>query len=72
MIVTRSDLVAEQRATPPWGSRRFATDDPPVRVGATGTGDDLLLLGWTADELAREVQAGAELFGTSASHPATG
>jgi hypothetical protein len=34
-----------------------------VRVGATGSGDDLLLLGWTAAELAAEVEAGARLLG---------
>src|SRR5689334_13410659 len=64
MVVTRRpDLVADQLARPPWGSRRFAPDDPPVRVGATGSGADLLLLGWTARELADEVAAGARLFG---------
>ena len=62
-LVRRFDLVAQQLATPPWGARRFAADDPPVRVGATGSGADLLLLGWTAGELAREVQAGVALFG---------
>jgi hypothetical protein len=62
-IVRRSELVAQQLASPPWGSRRFAAGDPPVRVGATGTGADLLLLGWTAAELAAEVRAGVELYG---------
>jgi len=63
MTVRRPDLVAEQLASPPWGARAFAPDDPPVRVGATGSGADLLLLGWTARELAAEVAAGARLFG---------
>jgi hypothetical protein len=63
MTMRRADLVAGQLASPPWGSRRFAADDPPVRVGTTGSGDDLLLLGWTARELADEVAAGARLFG---------
>ena len=62
-MTRRSDLVADQLASPPWGSRGFAADDPPVRVGATGSGADLLLLGWTARELADEVAAGARLFG---------
>src|SRR5262245_48064620 len=62
-IVRRADLVAEQRAHPPWGRRRFSPDEPPVRVGTTGSGDDLLLLGWTPAELAAEVAAGARLFG---------
>jgi hypothetical protein len=62
-VVRRADLVAEQRARPPWGSLAFGPDDPPVRVGVTGSGVDLLLLGWTARELADEVAAGARLFG---------
>src|SRR5947207_2113705 len=63
MPITRSELVADQLAHPPWGSRGYAPDDPPVRVGATGSGTELLLLGWTAAELAVEVAAGATLFG---------
>lgn len=59
----RPDLLADQLASPPWGTRGFASDDPPVRVGTTGSGGDLLLLGWTARELAAEVAAGARLFG---------
>jgi hypothetical protein len=58
----RADLVAAQLARPPWGARPFRPDDPPVRVGVTGSGDELLLLGWTAAGLAREVAAGARLF----------
>ena len=61
-VVHRADLVADQLASPPWGRQAFAADDPPVRVGATGSGKDLLLLGWTAADLAREVTAGARLF----------
>jgi hypothetical protein len=61
-ITRRPDLVAEQLAHPPWGARRFVPDDPPVRVGITGSGSDLLLLGWTARELAAEVESGARLF----------
>jgi hypothetical protein len=63
MPTTRSEIVADQLAHPPWGSRGFAPHDPPVRVGVTGSGTDLLLLGWTAAELAAEVVAGATLFG---------
>ena len=62
-VIRRSDLVAQQLARPPWGSRTFGPGDPPVRVGATGSGADLLLLGWTAAELAAEVRAGIELLG---------
>ena len=59
----RTDLVADQRAHPPFGSRSFAIDDPPVRVGVTGTGDDLLLLAWSATDLAREIEAGTRVLG---------
>jgi hypothetical protein len=59
----RADLVADQRAHPPFGGRRFRRDDPPVRAGVTGTGDDLLLLVWSAADLAREVAAGSRLLG---------
>ena len=62
-LVRRAALVADQRARPPWGMRSFAAGDPPVRVGTTGSGAELLLLGWTAAELAAEVAAGATLFG---------
>lgn len=61
-VSRRVDLVADQLAHPPWGSTGFTPDDPPVRVGVSGSGPDLLLLGWTADALAREVAAGARLF----------
>jgi len=60
--VTRDWLVRDQLARLPWGSRAFPPDAPPVRVGATGTGDGLLLLGWAASELARERAAGARLL----------
>lgn len=62
-VVHRADLVTEQLATPPWGSHGFAAGDPPVRVGATGSGKDLVLLAWTARQLADEIAAGARLFG---------
>ncbi|MGH7896086.1 MAG: hypothetical protein ACREQL_15545 [Candidatus Binatia bacterium] len=62
--VHRADLVADQLASPPWGRHGFTPEDPPVRVGATGSGTSLLLLGWTAAQLAEEVAAGARLFRT--------
>ena len=61
-MIRRSDLVADQQAHPPWGTPGFAADEPPVRVGTTGGADTLLLLGWTASQLAAEVAAGARLF----------
>lgn len=59
----RADLLADQRARPPFGHRRFGAGDPPVRVGVTGTGDDLLLLVWSATDLAREIEAGTRVLG---------
>src|SRR5262249_22696966 len=38
-------------------------DAPPIRIGTTGSGERLLLLGWTAADLARERAAGARLLG---------
>jgi hypothetical protein len=60
---SRADLVADQLAHPPFGRRTFSSDDPAVRVGVTGTGEDLLLLAWSASDLAREVEAGVRLLG---------
>jgi hypothetical protein len=59
----RPDLLAEQRERPPFGHRQFNADDPPVRAGITGSGDDMLLLVWSARDLAREVAAGARVLG---------
>jgi hypothetical protein len=59
----RPDLVADQAKTAPFGHRRFREDDPPVRVGTTGTGADLLLLAWSASDLAHEVAAGVRVLG---------
>jgi hypothetical protein len=62
-LVRRPDLVAAQRTRPPFGRRTFGPDDPPVRVGTTGTGPDLMLLAWAESDLAAERRAGAHLFG---------
>src|SRR5262245_50313340 len=59
----RRELVADQQAHPPFGHRTFAADGPPVRVGVTGTGADLLLLAWSAADLTREVAAGTRVLG---------
>ena len=58
---SRAELVADQARQPPFGSRVFAADDGPVRVGATGHGETLLLLGWSESDLARERAAGARV-----------
>ncbi len=64
--VRRADLVRDQLAHPPLGTHASAD---PVRVGTTGTGDDLLVLAWSAADLARERAAGARLFGALGIRP---
>jgi hypothetical protein len=59
----RADLLADQAAHPPFGHRRFMADDPPVRVGTTGTGADLVLLVWSSTDLAAEIAAGTRVLG---------
>ena len=54
----RDELVADQLAHLPHGSRRRADAEPPIRAGATGSGADLLVLTWTRRDLARERAAG--------------
>jgi hypothetical protein len=60
----RPDLLADQRERPPFGHRQFSAADPPVRAGITGSGADLLLLAWSASDLAREVAAGVRVLGS--------
>jgi phenylacetate-coenzyme A ligase PaaK-like adenylate-forming protein len=46
----------------PVGSRRLPDAPRPVRVGISGSGEALLVLAWSARELARERAAGARLL----------
>jgi len=69
--LSHADLVADQLAALPWGSRTYRDGEPPVRIGASGSGDDLLVLGWSAADLAREIEAGARLFAGFGIGPAT-
>lgn len=62
-LTTRDDLVLDQLAHLPHGTRRCADAAPPVRAGVTGSGATLLVLTWTAADLARERAAGARLLG---------
>jgi hypothetical protein len=62
-LLRRPDLLADQRLRSPFGHRRFAADDPPVRAGITGSGSDLLLLVWSATDLAGEIEAGVRVLG---------
>jgi hypothetical protein len=62
-LTRRDDLVQDQLANLPHGTRRAAGAGAPVRTGVTGTGDSLLVLTWSAAELARERAAGVRLLG---------
>jgi hypothetical protein len=59
---SRAEVIADQLAHPPFGSRTFGPAAGPVRVGTTGSGDTLLLLGWSETDLARERATGARVF----------
>ena len=61
-LTTRDDLLRDQLAHLPLGTRRPEGAPRPVRVGVTGTGGGLLVLAWSAAELARERAAGARLL----------
>lgn len=54
----RGELIADQLAHLPHGSRHLADAAAPVRAGACGSADALLVLTWTAADLARERAAG--------------
>lgn len=62
-LTRRTDLLRDQLAHLPHGTRRLAGASPPVRVGIAGSGPELLVLAWSAAELARERAAGARLLG---------
>ena len=62
-LTRRAELVEDQLAAPPFGTRRCADAPWPVRAGTTGTGADLLLLAGSAADLARERAVGARLLG---------
>lgn len=66
---TRTELVADQLAHLPHGSRRPANAPAPVRAGATGTGNDLLVLTWTKSDLAAEREAGVRLLRSLGAEP---
>src|SRR5947207_15378452 len=61
-LTRRADLLREQLAHLPLGGRALPGGALPTRVGVTGTGDDLLVLAWSPEDLAREVAAGARVL----------
>lgn len=62
-ITQRGELVHAQMGSVPLPSHA-ANGAAFVRAGTTGTGDDLLVLRWTAADLARERAAGARVLGS--------
>ncbi len=62
-ILRRADLLRAQLAHLPLGRRPSRDGTAAIRCGATGSGENLLVLTWSASELAGEVAAGARLFG---------
>lgn len=62
LLTRREEILRDQLAHPPYGTRRFADAPPPVRLGMAGSGADLLVLAWSAAALARERAAGTRLF----------
>lgn len=61
-VTLRSELIRSQKAAVPLPTRS-ASGEAYVRSGATGSGEDLLVLRWTAADLARERAAGARVLG---------
>jgi phenylacetate-coenzyme A ligase PaaK-like adenylate-forming protein len=61
-VTRRDELLRDQLANLPFGTRRLSEAAPPVRLGVTGTGDALLVLAWSAADLARERAAGTRLL----------
>jgi phenylacetate-CoA ligase len=61
-LTHRHDLLADQLAHLPHGTRRRPGAPPPVRAGVTGAGDALLVLTWSAADLACERAAGVRLL----------
>ena len=61
-LTRRADLLRDQLAHPPHGTRRAPGAAPPVRLGVSGSGADLLLLAWSAADLARERAAGTRVL----------
>jgi phenylacetate-coenzyme A ligase PaaK-like adenylate-forming protein len=61
-LTRRDDLVRDQLDHLPHGTRRLPGAPPPVRAGITGSGESLLVLSWSPDDLQRERAAGARML----------
>jgi phenylacetate-CoA ligase len=62
-LTRREELLRDQLDHLPHGTRRLAGAPPPVRAGMSGSGTDLLVLTWSAADLAQERAAGARVLG---------
>lgn len=69
-LTRRDDLLREQRGHLPLGKPRPG-GEPFVRVGVSGTGERLLVLAWTAADLARERAAGTRVLRRLGIEPGT-
>lgn len=67
----RADLLRDQVEHPPLGTRHLPGAGTPVRVGTSGSGEDLLLLSWSEADLALERRAGTRLLSCLGIAPAT-
>ncbi len=61
-LTRRDDIRNDQLEHLPHGTRRFENAGHPVRTGISGSGANLLVLTWTAADLARERVAGTRLL----------
>jgi phenylacetate-coenzyme A ligase PaaK-like adenylate-forming protein len=61
-LTRRSELLEDQLAHLPHGTRHRAGAPPPVRAGITGSGTQLLVLLWSAADLVRERAAGVRVL----------
>ena len=61
-LTHRDDLLDDQLQHLPHGTRRFPNASHPVRTGISGSGASLLVLTWTAADLAGERAAGTHLL----------
>jgi phenylacetate-coenzyme A ligase PaaK-like adenylate-forming protein len=67
-LTRREEILRDQLDHLPHGTRRFADATLPVRAGSAGTGNSLLVLAWSAAELASERAAGTRLLGRLGIH----
>ena len=61
-LTRHEDILHDQLEHLPHGTRRFRNAEHPVRAGISGSGDGLLVLTWTAADLAGERAAGTRLL----------